>query len=232
MMKKILAWISVLAIMFSFVACAVSPNEALTESIPVEETIVMIETEPVIIETTPPEPEEELRWEVPGETYVIDITHEATTDLELIAWVIYMEQGSDIVCDTCRRRTADVILNLTECKITNTGNDYYWPDTIRGVISGGGINPYQNMGNSTHWPDTAHKEGERHAVERAFRIAHEVLRGQHSDIYRKGYFYYAGANVYGGEPDTAIQCCETYFMRLRDWDNSKFEQDWFAVPQE
>ena len=85
MMKKILAWISVLAIMFSFVACAVSPNEALTESIPVEETIVA-ET---IVETTPPEPEEELRWEVPGETYVIDITHEATTDLELIAWVIH-----------------------------------------------------------------------------------------------------------------------------------------------
>ena len=228
MMKKILAWISVLAIMFSFVACAISPNEALTESVPVEETIV-VET---IIETIPPEPEEELRWEVPGETYVIDITHEATTDLELIAWVIYMEQGSDIVCNTCRRRVADVILNLTECKITNTSNDYYWPDTIRGVISGGGINPYQNMGNSTRWPDSAHEEGERHAVERAFRIAHEVLRGQHSDLYRKGYFYYAGANAYGGEPDTAIQCCETWFMRLRDWDNSKFEQDWFAVPQE
>jgi hypothetical protein len=126
---------------------------------------------------------------------------------------------------------ADVILNLTECKITNTGNDYYWPDTIYGVISGGGINPYQNMNNTTKWPNTAHLERERHAVEKAFQIAHEVLRGQHSEIYRKGYFYYAGANAYGGEPDTAIHCCETWFMRLRDWDNSKFEQDWFAVPQ-
>ena len=235
MMKKILLWFSVIALAFSFVACApaVNQNEVLTESIPVETMVIeetTMPTDPVIIETAPPE--EELRWEVPGETYTIDITHEATTDLELIAWVIYMEQGSDIVCDTCRRRTADVILNLTECKITNTGNDYYWPDTIRGVISGGGINPYQNMGNSTNWPDTAHSERERHAVERAFKIAHEVLRGQHSDLYRKGYFYYAGANAYGNEPDTAIQCCETYFMRLRGWDNSKFEQDWFFFPPE
>jgi hypothetical protein len=34
---------------------------------------------------------EEVRWEIPGETYEIDITHAAETDLELIAWVIYME---------------------------------------------------------------------------------------------------------------------------------------------
>ena len=182
---------------------------------------------PIITEDIPPEDQDlEPRWEVPGETYTIDLTHAAESDLELIAWVIYMEQGTDNVCDTCRRRVADVVLNMVECKITNTGNDYYWPDTIKGVISSGPINPYQNMNNTTNWPKSAHSIQERHAIERAFRIAHEVLRGQHSDIYRKGYFYYAGANVYGSEPSTAIHCCETWFMRLRDWDNSKFEQEW------
>lgn len=220
MMKKMLLVLLSAVMLFCFMGCGGSTT--------VETESTMI-TEPVVIETEPPG---QLRWEVPGETYEIDLTRPAESDLELIAWVIYMEQGADNICDNCRRRTADVILNLTECKITNTGNDYYWPDTIRGVITGDGINPYQNMGNTTNWPDTAHLERERHAVERAFKIAHEVLRGQHSKVYRKGYFYYAGANVYGGEPDTAIHCCGTYFMRLRDWDNSKFEQDWFAVPQE
>ena len=192
------------------------------------------EGEPIITETvpteTPTEPTEiieEVKWDVPDEEYVIDISHNAETDLEKIAWVIYLEAGEDGVCDDCRRRVADVILNLTECKITNTGNDYYWADTITGVISGGGINPYQNMGNKCAWPSTAHLDRERHAVERAFRIAHEVLRGNHSDVYRKGYFYYAGANVYGGEPWTAIHHCGIYFQRQRGWDNSKFEQDVF-----
>ena len=223
-MKKFLSYLMVLALLLCAVGCGVTGVES-----------TLPEAEPIITETVPTEQPtefvEQVRWEVPGETYEIDLTRPAESDLELIAWVIYMEQGEDKVCDDCRRRVADVILNLTECKITNTGNDYYWPDTIRGVIAGGGINPYQNMGNTTKWPNTAHLERERHAVEKAFQIAHEVLRGQHSEIYRKGYFYYAGANAYGGEPDTAIHCCETWFMRLRDWDNSKFEQDWFAVPQ-
>lgn len=140
-----------------------------------------------------------------------------------------MEGGADSVCDECRRRIADVILNLMECKITNTGNDYYWPDTIFGVISGGGINPYQNMGNRCAWPDSAYSEAERHAVERAYRIAYEVLTGNHSEIYRKGYFYYAGGNEYGHEPETAIYHCGIFFMRQRGWDNSRFEQDWYLV---
>lgn len=230
-MKRIIALIlAVLMACSVFAGCHNSKVSAPSEE--VIETVTIPEGEPIITEEIALENQDlELRWEVPGETYTIDLTHPAESDLELIAWVIYMEQGTDAVCDTCRRRVADVVLNMVECKITNTGSDYYWPDTIRGVISGGPINPYQNMDNSTRWPDTAHLERERHAIEKAFKIAYEVLRGQHSDLYRKGYFYYAGANVYGGEPDTAIQCCKTWFMRLRDWDNSKFEQDWFAVSQ-
>lgn len=191
------------------------------------EFIEEAEAETTIIETEAVEIVDDVKWEVPDEEYVIDISHPAETDFEKIAWVIYMEGGGDSVCDDCRRRIADVILNLVECKITNTGNDYYWPDTITDVIAGGGINPYQNMGYSCTWPETAHAEGERHAVERAYRIAHEVLRGNHSEIYRKGYFYYAGGNVYGHEPETAVYHCGIYFQRQRGWDNSKFEQDWF-----
>ena len=232
-MNKIIRIIALIFVVASLCGCAKSFDEVEPT---MEPTNIQIETvavtEPIeeteateVAETT--EAPEEVKWEIPEENYVIDITHAATTDHELVAWCIYTEGGSDSVCDDCRRRIGDTVLNLVECKITNTGNDYYWPDTIRGVISGGGINPYQNMGHSTRWPDTAHKEYERHAVERAYRIAYEILTGNHSEIYRKGYFYYAGANAYGHEPETAIYCeCGIYFMRQRGWDNSKFEQDW------
>lgn len=244
-MNKMIRIIALISIAASLCGCAKSFDELdpvveatniQTETELVEATTVETESEvedtsdetelTVPEETEVTEVAEEVRWEVPGETYVIDISRPAETDFEKMAWAIYLEGGADSVCDDCRRRIADVILNLVECKITNIGNDLYWPDTLTGVLSGGGINPYQNMGNSFTWPNTAHTEAERHAVERAYRIAHEVLRGNHSDIYRKGYFYYAGANVYGLEPETAIYHCGIFFQRQRGWDNSKFEQDW------
>lgn len=233
-MKRFLSCLMTLVLLLCVVGCgdtvaeSQSPtNTTLAETCPIPtETIA---TEPIV--TAPPatepsatEPQEDVKWDVPGETYVIDISRPAETDLERMAWAIYLEGGGDAVCDDCRRRMADVILNRVECRITNM--DYYWADTLIGVLSDGGINPYQNMGNKCAWPKTAHEDYERHAVERAYRIAHEVLRGQHSEIYRKGYFYYAGANVYGWEPETAINCCGIWFMRQRGWDNSKFEQDW------
>lgn len=228
-MKRIIALILAVSMACSvFVGCCnfqvSAPSEQVIETASTIPEVYVTESQ----ETIPiPAPTEWINWEIPEEDYVIDITHNATTDLEMIAWVIYMEGGADSVCDDCRRRIGDTILNLMECKITNTGNDLYWPDTIFGVISGGGINPYQNMGNSTRWPDSAHSPQEYHAVERAYRIAYEILTGNHSEIYRKGYFYYAGANAYGHEPWTAIHCdCGIWFMRQRGWDNSKFEQDW------
>ena len=230
-MKRFLSCLMALVLLLCVVGCgdivaeSQSPtNATLAETCPIpKETIA---TEPIVTEPPATEPQEIVKWDVPGEIYVIDISRPAETDLERMAWAIYLEGGGDAVCDDCRRRIGDVILNLVECKITNTGNDYYWPNTLAGVLSGGGINPYQNMGNSFTWPQSANSEYERHAVERAYKIAHEVLRGQHSEIYRKGYFYYAGANVYGWEPETAINCCGIWYMRQRGWDNSKFEQDW------
>ena len=229
-MNKIIRIIALIFVVASLCGCAKSFDEVEPT---VEPTSIQTETAAAtesVEETEEIEAAEKVIWEIPDADYVIDITREAQTDLEKIAWVIYMEAGADDICDDCRRRVADVILNLAECKITNTGNDYYWPDTISGVIAGGGINPYHNMGKSCRWPYTARLKRERHAVERAYRIAYEVLTGNHSEIYRKGYFYYAGANVYGNEPETAIQHCKFYFMRLRGWDNSKFKQDWFFNP--
>lgn len=238
-MKRFLKYFVILIFMLCFAGCGdIEADSIITETssvtiesvytepcqLPTEATQPMEPTEAVI--STEPVPTEQVRWEIPDEEYIIDISRPAETDHEKLAWAIYLEGGADTVCDDCRRRIGDTILNLVECKITNTGNDFYWPDTITGVISGGGINPYQNMGNSCSWPESAHKEDERHAVERAYRIAYEVLTGQHSEIYRKGYFYYAGDNVYGWEPETAIYHCGIFFMRQRGWDNSKFEQDW------
>lgn len=229
-MNKIIRIIALTFMVVFLCGCAeldttVEPTDIQMETELVEETEAIV-TEPEN-ETEPTEVVEEVRWDIPDEDYVIDISRDAETDLEKMAWAIYLEAGADSVCDDCRRRVADVILNLVECKITNTGNDLYWPDTLTGVLSGGGINPYKNMGNRFRWSKNSHLERERHAVERAYRIAYEVLTGNHSEVYRKGYFYYAGANVYGHEPETAIHCCGIYFMRQRGWDNSKFEQDWF-----
>jgi hypothetical protein len=242
-MNNIIRIIALICVAVSLCGCGGYYDETIpVETTTFEETeAVTIETEVTeateateAIETVPDETEviavtevvEEVRWDIPGEEYVIDITRDAETDFEKMAWAIYLEGGGDAVCDDCRRRIADVILNRVECRITNFEDDYYWPDTITDVLSDGQINPYQNMGNRFAWPETAHCEGEHHAVERAYRIAHEVLRGNHSEIYRKGYLYYAGANAYGWEPETAIYHCGIYFMRQRGWDNSKFEQDW------
>lgn len=230
-MRKFIVSIIALAMIASMmVGCGNKTEIPEGEPIISEEYSTETPTESTEAPTEPTEPTEvveEVRWDIPEEDYVIDISRDAETDLEKMAWAIYLEAGADAVCDDCRRRVADVILNLVECKITNTGNDLYWPDTLTGVLSGGGINPYKNMGNRFRWSTNSHLERERHAVERAYRIAYEVLTGNHSEIYRKGYFYYAGANVYGYEPETAIHCCGIYFMRQRGWDNSKFEQDWF-----
>ena len=104
-------------------------------------------------------------------------------DVELLACVIYQEAGSDAVCDDCRRRVADVVLNRVESE--------YFPDTIYEVL----MQPSQYGAYSMTgivWPERASYETEAHAVERARQIAREVLNGQHSDLYGDGYIWQAG----------------------------------------
>lgn len=146
---------------------------------------------PEVTETTEPLADESSNEETPDtpsepveapETNKIesDISED---DVELLACVIYQEAGSDAVCDDCRRRVADVVLNRVESE--------YFPDTIYEVL----MQPSQYGAYSMTgivWPERASYETEAHAVERARRIAREVLNGQHSELYGDGYIWQAG----------------------------------------
>lgn len=121
-------------------------------------------------------------------------------DKELLARVIYQEAGGDACCDDCRRRVADVVLNRVESP--------YFPDTIKGVLT----QKYQYgryYWTGIVWPERAKSNAEKHAVERAYQIAEEVLTGNHSELYGKGYIWQAEFR----QGKDNIKCCGIYFGR-------------------
>lgn len=154
-----------------------------TES-PTEETIPETEaTEPPTEETIP-------------ETYPpIDLDPE---DIELLARVIYQEAGGNNYCDDCRRRVADVVLNRIE--------DDRFPSTMLNVLrQEGQYGKYYWTG--VVWPDRAWYDSEKPAVERARRIAEEVVSGQHSELYGQNYIWQAEF-IQGYD---WIYCCGIYY---------------------
>jgi len=125
-------------------------------------------------------------------------TTNATSDLELLARVIYQEAGGNECCDTCRRRVADVVLNRVA--------DSRFPNTIKGVLTA--KNQYgRYYYTGVVWPSRAKNANEKDAVARAYRIAEEVLNGQHSDLYGNGYVWQASFK----QGSSQIYCCGTYF---------------------
>lgn len=130
--------------------------------------------------------------------YVPDVNE---CDVELLAMVIYQEVGSDAVCDECRRRVADVVLNRVDSNL--------FPDTIEGVLTQSGqYGNYYRTG--VCWPSRASYDSEAHAVERARRIAREVLEGNHSELYGNGYVFQAGFTQGSG----GFWCCGVYYGRI------------------
>lgn len=97
-------------------------------------------------------------------------------DAEFLACVIYQEAGGDGCCDMCRRRVADVVLNrVKDARFSGT--------TIEEILTEG--NPPQwglYSVTGVVWPEKASYPEESEAVERARRIAIEVLEGNHSDL--------------------------------------------------
>lgn len=119
---------------------------------------------------------------------------------ELMAIVVYQEAGGDLYCDDCRRRVADVVLNRVA--------DPRFPDSIEGVLT-----QYAQYGllwkTGIQWPDRADDPNEWHAVSRAYDIAEEVLKGNHSELYGNGYVYQAEFK----QGSDGFWCCGTYFGR-------------------
>lgn len=103
-------------------------------------------------------------------------------DVEMLACVIYQEAGGDACSDECRRYVGDVVLNRV--------NSSEFPNSIEAVLTA----PAQYGRFATTgivWPERAKEPGEAHAVERAYRIADELLAGEHSALYGAGYVWQA-----------------------------------------
>ena len=164
------------------------PVETIETTESVETTVPVETTEPTIPEA-PSEP-------VPEETApVID-----PNDLEMLACVIYQEAGGNASCDDCRRYVGDIVLNRVEHP--------EFPNTIEEVLTA--PRQYGTLYiTGIKWPDRAKYDVEKEAVARAYRIAEELLSGQHSDLYGNGYIWQAKF-VQGTE---GFWCCGHFYGR-------------------
>ena len=87
-------------------------------------------------------------------------------ELEILALIVYQEAGGDKVSDDTRRLVAQVFLNRV--------NDSRFPDSFYEVATA--ERQYGRLyWTGIVWPDRASSQAEAHAVERAYRIAQEVL---------------------------------------------------------
>ena len=137
----------------------------------------------------PPEPEPELEPPKPSQSMV-----------EMLACGIYSEAGGDECSDKCRKYVGDVMLNRVE--------DSRFPDTLYGVLTAPGqYGRFSKTG--IVWPERSSNPGEAAAVERAYRIAEELLSGDHSELYGAGYVFQAEF-VQGSE---GFWCDGLYFAK-------------------
>lgn len=107
-------------------------------------------------------------------------------DIFCLAAVIYQEAGGDACSDETRRMVADVVMNRVF--------DERFPNTIREVLEdapGGALQYGRFALTGVCFPAAAENECEQHAVERAYRIANEVLDGEHSELFENGYIWQA-----------------------------------------
>ena len=87
-------------------------------------------------------------------------------ELEILALIVYQEAGEDRVSDDTRRLVAQVFLNRV--------NDSRFPDSFYEVATE--ERQYGRLyWTGIVWPDRASSQVEAHAVERAYKIAQEVL---------------------------------------------------------
>lgn len=87
-------------------------------------------------------------------------------ELGILALIVYQEAGGDKVSDGTRRLVAQVFLNRV--------NDSRFPDSFYEVATA--ERQYGRLyWTGIVWPDRASSQAEAHAVERAYKIAQEVL---------------------------------------------------------
>ena len=163
-MKKFISAMFLLSLIFVLSGTIMFRNQVSELQREPEETTVCVQPshdvrEPVenIVETV----EESLVHSdpAPDKTYTDE-------ELEILALIVYQEAGEDRVSDDTRRLVAQVFLNRV--------NDSRFPDSFYEVATA--ERQYGRLyWTGIVWPDRASSQAEAHAVERAYKIAQEVL---------------------------------------------------------
>ena len=163
-MKKFISGMFLLSLIFVLSGTIMFRNQVSELQREPEETTVCVHPshdvrEPVenIVETV----EESLVHSdpAPDKTYTDE-------ELEILALIVYQEAGEDRVSDDTRRLVAQVFLNRV--------NDSRFPDSFYEVATA--KRQYGRLyWTGIVWPDRASSQVEAHAVERAYKIAQEVL---------------------------------------------------------
>ena len=163
-MKKFISGMFLLSLIFVLSGTIMFRNQVSEPQSEPEETTVCVQPshdvcEPVenIVETV----EESLVHSdpAPDKTYTDE-------ELEILALIVYQEAGEDRVSDDTRRLVAQVFLNRV--------NDSRFPDSFYEVATA--ERQYGRLyWTGIVWPDRASSQVEAHAVERAYKIAQEVL---------------------------------------------------------
>lgn len=169
--------------------------ETVTETTTPPETTI-----PEITEATNPKP-----TKAPSEAPSDPVTDEPSlsnpmSDLEMLACVIYQEAGGDAICQDCRYRVGDIVLNRVA--------DDRFPNDIYGVLTE--KNQYGKFYKTgVKWPSRASKPEEAHAVERAYQVAQDILNGNHGELYGNGYVWQAGFT----QGTEGFWCCGHFYAR-------------------
>lgn len=123
--------------------------------------------EPTVEPTVEPAVEPvEVPEEVPVQEEVVQEPNYNADDLTILALIIYQEAGGDACSDSTRQMVGSVFLNRV--------NSPAFPDTFYEVATAPaqyGTLSYTGI----TWPERSQYEGEQAAVQRAYRIAEELL---------------------------------------------------------
>lgn len=156
-MKKFISGIFLISLIFVLSGVIILRTQVSEPQIEPEETTVCVQPSHDVRE-----PSEKSLVHIdsaPDKTYTDE-------ELEILALIVYQEAGGDNVSDDTRRLVASVFLNRV--------NDPRFPDSFYEVATA------ERQYGRLHWtgivwPDRASLQVEAHAVERAYKIAQEVL---------------------------------------------------------
>lgn len=158
--RNIILLLTVVAIGLATSAVATINNHKEEENISTvpavqQESPAFVESSVEVVETPPPVEE------MPEPAYTQE-------ELEILAVIVYQEAGGDHCSDDTRRKVGSVFLNrVASPHFPDEPEEVATDDRQYGTLYLTGIK----------WPDRAFEPEEAHAVERAYRIAQELLTG-------------------------------------------------------